>query len=301
MASDAPDSTLVLYTIPFSHYCELGRWSLQLAGIPFEERGRLPGVHLLSVPQARWEAGGGRTSATPLLVRETHAWTTYLFGWFGAGKHLVGTDSWAIADYAEATRATREGRQPQEINADVRTLLNGSIGPSARSWVYSYFLAADASGSRDKGRPMACLCENEEASSSTQRTLWGFMKGTVAGIMWNGMVRDETHVRDCKAQIDAGLAQLDALVDDMGPWDGSNPPTITQLAVASICAPLVSPPQAFAGICSRNILPLQELPVAMQEEIAKYRATKTGQCVLRLYATARLACVPMPRDPAAFV
>ena len=301
MSSDTPDSTLVLYAIPFSHYCELGRWALQLAGIPFEERGRLPGAHLLSVPQARWEAGGGRTSQTPLLVRETHAWTTNLFGWFGAGKHLVGTDSWAIADFAEATRAAREGRQPQAINADVRTLLNVSMGPSVRSWVYSYFLAADESGSRSNGRQLAALCENEEASPSFQRTLWGFMKGPVTNMMWNGMVRDEAHIRSCKEQIDAGLAQLDALVDDMGPWDGSSPPTITQVAVASLCAPLVGPPQAFAGICSRSILTPQDLPAAMQEELARYRATKTGQCVLRLYATARLPCVPAPRDPAAFV
>jgi glutathione S-transferase len=44
-------STLLLHTIPFSHFCEYARWSLQRAGVEFEERASLPGLHLVNVSQ----------------------------------------------------------------------------------------------------------------------------------------------------------------------------------------------------------------------------------------------------------
>jgi hypothetical protein len=47
-------SELLLYTIPFSHFCDLGRWSLQRANVPFTECPRLPGFHSPSVMQARF-------------------------------------------------------------------------------------------------------------------------------------------------------------------------------------------------------------------------------------------------------
>ncbi len=34
-----------LYTIPFSHYCEKGRFTLDFAGIPYQEQGALPLFH----------------------------------------------------------------------------------------------------------------------------------------------------------------------------------------------------------------------------------------------------------------
>jgi glutathione S-transferase len=46
-------STLLLHTIPFSHYCELARWSLQRASVEFEERASLPGLHLVNVSQVQ--------------------------------------------------------------------------------------------------------------------------------------------------------------------------------------------------------------------------------------------------------
>lgn len=47
-------STLLLHTIPFSHYCDYARWSLQRANVDFEERASLPGLHLVNVSQVQW-------------------------------------------------------------------------------------------------------------------------------------------------------------------------------------------------------------------------------------------------------
>ncbi len=34
-----------LITIPFSHFCEKARWSLDVAGVAYREEGHVPGLH----------------------------------------------------------------------------------------------------------------------------------------------------------------------------------------------------------------------------------------------------------------
>ena len=56
--------------------------------------------------------------------------------------------------------------------AELQQLLNEVIGPCARSWVYSYFLAADADGNRATGRPITLMC-SDAAISGMQRSKAG--------------------------------------------------------------------------------------------------------------------------------
>ena len=51
-----------LLTIPFSHFCEKARWSLDHAGVDFREEGHVPGLHRAAVKRAR---GAG---SVPVLV-----------------------------------------------------------------------------------------------------------------------------------------------------------------------------------------------------------------------------------------
>src|SRR6185437_10668653 len=52
-----------LLTIPFSHFCEKARWSLEVAGVSFEEEGHGPVLHRMAVRRR-----GGRGSVPVLLV-----------------------------------------------------------------------------------------------------------------------------------------------------------------------------------------------------------------------------------------
>ncbi len=52
-----------LITVPFSHFCEKGRWALDWCRVPYVERGFLPGLHLRHTKRI-----GGRT--VPALVRD---------------------------------------------------------------------------------------------------------------------------------------------------------------------------------------------------------------------------------------
>ena len=42
-----------LLTIPYSHYCEMAVWSMQLSGRPTVERAYMPGQHVLAVLSVR--------------------------------------------------------------------------------------------------------------------------------------------------------------------------------------------------------------------------------------------------------
>lgn len=42
-----------LLTIPYSHFCELAQWSLDLGGVDYEHRAFLPGQHILPVLKVR--------------------------------------------------------------------------------------------------------------------------------------------------------------------------------------------------------------------------------------------------------
>ena len=102
-----------LLTMPYSHFCELGCWSLQLAKIPFDEHKLGPGSHVLPMLSLR-VAGAQRhlasTSATtavdsPETPRtkpyKPHHATSVPAACMPDGRVLV--DSWSIVREAAAT------------------------------------------------------------------------------------------------------------------------------------------------------------------------------------------------------
>src|SRR5271165_5539612 len=55
-----------LLTIPFSHFCEKARWSLDHARVAYREEGHVPLLHRLAVRRAR-----GAPGSVPVLVLES--------------------------------------------------------------------------------------------------------------------------------------------------------------------------------------------------------------------------------------
>src|SRR4051812_34254287 len=109
-----------LVTIPISHYCEKARWALDRAGIPFDERAHLPGLHRVAVRRA----GGALTA--PVLVcpgGDVFADSADIIAWVDARvapeQRLVPDDP-AVAEEALALAA--------HLDAD--------FGPETRRWVY---------------------------------------------------------------------------------------------------------------------------------------------------------------------
>ena len=155
-----------LLVIPYSHFCELAIWSLQIAEIDCEIHGYAPGQHLLPVLALRKggssqhlassshvqpvqkesssvsakEEGGGATSVPVLVMPD--------------GRVL--TDSWEIV---------KECRM-SPIDASIQSSFDTELGPLTRQLAYSYLLKP-ANANVWKG-----LCT--DGYSATWRCVWGF-------------------------------------------------------------------------------------------------------------------------------
>jgi hypothetical protein len=160
-----------LLVIPYSHFCELAIWSLQIAGIDCEIHGYAPGQHILPVLALRKggnheylsssshvqpvrtvsssdpadgmpaeKEGGGATSVPVLVMAD--------------GRVL--TDSWEILKEC--------GTSP--IDAGIQSNYDKELGPLTRQLAYSYLLKP-TNADVWKG-----LCT--DGYSATWRCVWGF-------------------------------------------------------------------------------------------------------------------------------
>lgn len=110
-----------LYTIPFSHYCEAGRWALQASGSAFREVQALPGLHRLPFLFPAKDDSGDRV--TPYVLPSNP--TT-----LNATARPVLRSSWDIL------AAANRGGVPE----DVKETLDAVVGPAERSLFYSFVL-----------------------------------------------------------------------------------------------------------------------------------------------------------------
>eukprot|EP00438_Fugacium_kawagutii_P016443 Skav207233 [mRNA] locus=scaffold523:40334:45160:+ [translate_table: standard] len=181
-------STGQLYTIPFSHYCELGRWSLQEAKVPFVEYPYLPGtsprIHSFFGPMERLRASAAKRGAstgkgpgTPLFVASD-------------GKIL--DDSWQILELLGPG-----------LPAEMKTVLNEEIGPHIRSIVYAEMTQPEKAQDNQPPLPIMNLHPYSQDGAFAdlgkaspvawwQRFLWSLsgFRGKVSSVLKSKMVGD---------------------------------------------------------------------------------------------------------------
>lgn len=141
-----------LGTIGFSHYCERGRWALDLSGLAYSEWRSVPMLHVLMYrtlqavygsPAAETEAGLARVSSG--------ASTPVLFVKEGSTVRKL-QDSMTILRWADARGAARGGgAAPPPLlppagtpeRAEVErwcVTFHDRLGPTARAYAYAYTL-----------------------------------------------------------------------------------------------------------------------------------------------------------------
>src|SRR4051812_7955395 len=110
----------ILIAIPISHYCEKARWALERAGIPYEERQHMQGLHRIAVKRA----GGDGTA--PVLITPDG----------------VLSDSSDILDFADERMPADRRIFPDDAarRAEIRALeddYDERLGPEGRRWMYN--------------------------------------------------------------------------------------------------------------------------------------------------------------------
>ena len=261
---------LELYTIPFSHFCDLGRWSLQASGVPFVEKAYLPGIHMLFSPTTKLR-GDGQTSL-PILCRTTKSWLPM---W--PITECVARSSWDCVAFSGVGQV-----QPR-----VAELLDSKVGPAVRMLIYS-FLLTDAG---DEQMRKMCM---HTTIPWWQRRLWGLkpFRDTVRKKMAEGFsIHDETALKQRLEDLDTAVSEIETILDSAGLLNSPLPQgqlDANQLAVAAILAPGVLAPEYFVPFFGEDLLPIEAVPKHVRDHVERLRSTRLGKLALAMYATRRL-------------
>ena len=283
----------VLFTIPFSHYNEHARWAMHSCEAceegadasfgSFTERAYLVGIHAMSalspIPELRARARAKNLTETPLLARVKRS----SLGWWNTSEDLevVAINSWEVASKAANIRRV------EPVSDNLKELLDNVVGPAARTIVYSHLLKDDAG---DAAMCVFCLAPE---ISWWQRLLFSIkpFREQVRQRIHKGLVRSDAYVEKKRIQLDEALKELERMVDTQTHTFGiaeDGKPTPALIALASVTAPLVCPPEFSIPFYGRNVFDLQGLPPLMREDVLRYRETRIGQVCMETYRKHRL-------------
>ena len=294
-----------LLLIPYSHYCELARWSLEVAGIEYDEHGYSPGAHMPVTLALRIGDPRGK---------EYH--------------HHIQTSTCQLADKAPTSEQTVNAYQqrsdatllPAVCLPDGKTVLEDSWGvvnhcfPNAR-WPSGFRKCIDEELgvlARQLGytaifRPANSAIWDGVCLDSAGPLFWAFYKlGAGSWLKQNMIALFRADDKQAEAY---ALKKLRAVVQKIeSTWldadayssaslstgwtvGGGSEPRAPDYAMAALTAILVWPPEYCAGRYTRFFDQLLEQDDAMRKQTAEFRSTLLGRHCLKMYSTYR-SCPP---------
>ena len=234
-----------LVTITFSHYCEKARWALDRAGVAYTEDGHLP--LFAWVPALR----AGRVRTVPSLV----------------------TDDGAITDSTDILRwVDRRSAAPplfptgNREAAELEQLLDVRLGPHSRRVAYGHLLPALR---RLLGEARGVPAFEVKAARALAPLVAGLMKRGLR-VTPEGVARSRQRCAEVFTTVEERLA-------DGRRYLAGDRFTAADLTFAALAMPVIMPPQLS------ELVPMDDLPPAMKDDLALHRDTVAGQFALRLY------------------
>ncbi|KAH8091928.1 L-cystine transmembrane transporter [Aureococcus anophagefferens] len=224
-----------LLTIPYSHYCELAAWSLDRAAKPYREHGYAPGEHVL--PSASRGRASPTLTAVPVVMPD------------GA----VLADSWAIAEAVQGP-----------VDPALKALLDEDLGPLSRQWIYEKLF--------------------REANANVWDDLAGVGRGPLFGAAWSVMsprltesmrrlfrTRCDEAMKVCDDRLAETLDRANGFLEKSGgEFLGGDAPSISDVAMATLAAPLVLP----AGSPAANAAAARRPDAEMQAQVGARHARR---------------------------
>jgi hypothetical protein len=155
--------------------------------------------------------------------------------------------------------------------------------------VYSHFLNGSAAGDAAFVR----LCTKSRRVPYWQRRILSIngVRRRVGKVMYASMVRSPEQAVQSARDLESALAQLwESYGEDIAVKEGQTRPTMLQIAVASLVAPLLMENvslEAFYGKGADGPVMFEQLPLEMQGEAKKHRASPMGKAVTEIYRRLR--------------
>ncbi|MBX3193327.1 MAG: glutathione S-transferase family protein [Labilithrix sp.] len=263
------ESTLV--TLVFSHYNEKARWALDYCGVPYRERGYMPGFSQLGVLFATRGRGGraDRVSSrlsTPVLL---------------TGDSETLCDSTDIARWASARSARSAGGGPGPLfpTPEVVELVESfgrDLGPYTRRVGYWHAFQSETA--------LRTLADE----NVSRRQALAFRALAPVGRAWIARRLGVTEERCRRAtdRVRAEMAKVEARLD-RGPYLVGEEFTAADLTFASLLAPalLVTREEGYGA----TFPAVDELGPEARDLVAETRATRAGRFALEMFRRHRRA------------
>ena len=304
IASSTKTPQLVI--IPYSHFCELACWSLEISGKRYVAHGYAPAQHVLPVLAVRRgestpalssssfvqpvkssqvekgsalkseKAGGKKYSEEKAKAREDRGRSTAV-PLLVQSDGTVLTDSWSIARVSGL----------RDIDEKARLIYDTELGPLTRQLCYNFVLKPSNRNVWDG------LCT--AGSGWIWRWLWWLGVGShVTKVMSKIFaVSNAAALAECRAKL---ASVFDAIAPRVRERKGRflNGDTIglEDVALASLAAPALLPANYCGGAYAEWFRLLEAQDADMRKELAHWRGTEVGVYVMRLYEEFRPARRP---------
>lgn len=261
-----------LLTVPYSHFCEMAKWSLARAGVPFDEVTSPPVAHIFPTLATRFPAGGGRRVAVDSSSIVSSNTSIPLLA-LPSGEVLL--DSWAILDFASKARPELGG-----VPDSLRAILDKELGPLARQSAYAVLLK-DANYDTWSG----LVTHN---TGPLWRLAWFMTGARVTKMMVKTFhSQDAARMSECEAKlrecVDKVGAEVKALTPAGALFIRGASPGLSDIAVASLMAVKCLPEAYCGGVFSPYFSRIMETDEGAKKDAEMYRTTPLGRHCMSAY------------------
>ncbi|MET0601730.1 MAG: glutathione S-transferase family protein [Baekduia sp.] len=246
----------ILVTIPISHYCEKARWALDRAGIAYDERRHLPGIHRVAVKRH----GGGLTA--PVLVCD---------------DGTVLDESSDIVVYADGRAPAGCGMIPADptVAAEACALADDydeRLGPATRLWVYHEMF----------DYPELAQLPMTDGVPTWQRHTFHYGNKALSFAVAKVLTVNDENAVAAERTFRAIYADVDDRLADGRRYLVGDGFSIADLTFAALSAPLIAPPEYGVRLPT-----VEELPPGMRPTVEELRGTPAGEHALRMFREER--------------
>lgn len=213
-----PSQELTLYTFAMSHFCEKIRWTLDLCGLPFEEKPMTPVFHAFSA----WRMGGrGRTSLPILKVSQSASRVDYV------------QDSTRILGWLDQVSGPFDLLPRCELAQDVSAIESrfDKVGQDVTRLIYAQAFT----------RPDKLLSFWTSSAAGWQRRCLKAGWPVIRAIYRHQLDLSPKGLVQAEHRLQQALAWLDGRLSDGRTFLVGNSLTVADVAVASLLAPLACP------------------------------------------------------------
>ena len=257
-----------LVTIPYSHYCELGRWALDMSKTEYKEMKYMPGYHVSIVGGLRKRKENRSNSSFAGQESSHHEGRRkYSVPLVAMPDGSILKDSWEILE-----------KFVGPVDPYWKDLLDNKLGIAVRQLGYFYFLNPKNKGLLDNILKQTSLAE---------RIYWLFFGGFVKKSMYELMDITEESIEKSKKIIfevfEEASGKLASNSNSITTESSLSPTDLAFCALGSIAV--------FPQNYSRNVISmgkLEDFPEEYQNIINHCRGTPAGKFILEMYRSKRI-------------